>query len=164
MITIVLRFGPRLYFQNDRGFEDDADSAEEEDSESSKCRTNQKGENVALQRELTNLNISSVELNDMRNRYGATDAEIGLDLETVTLLGKENRNSVDNRADKTTQRKVSLCKENKFLSWLIKLVPSKAQTRPLNPYQEYENDKHIKRYIMKKKSMQKSKSGVNFCT
>lgn len=152
LITIVLRFGPRLYFQNDRGFEDDDESKDEDMSIDDV--------NVALEKTVVNMELSSpkLELEHITQGYGATDAEIGVRSKTTTNVIEGNR------SNNTNATRNFLCNENKLLSWLMRLIPSKGHNRPPNPYQEYVDDKDIKRFIMKRKSMKKSKSGVSFCT
>jgi uncharacterized membrane protein YhiD involved in acid resistance len=170
LITIVLRFGPRLYFQNDKGFEDD-DDLESEDREECSVNGQTSGhvrytEKSIHQQELTNLGLRNIELNDVRRCYGSTDTEKGIEYETQALLSRENQGSLDYTIDgtKATRSICDQCKDNRFLSLLMKLVPSKERSRPPNPFQEHSNDKDIKRLIMKRKSMKKTKSGVSFCT
>lgn len=154
LITIVLRFGPRLYFQTDRGFDEDDNSDDEEGS-------------IELPTNATNMreNASNVELNNMKS-YGTTDAEAGFKYETATLLTSHAPTTSQDRSDNTNATQNNgPCKDNKILSWLIKFIPSKVHRQLQNPYQDYTSDKDIKRFIMKKKSnMKKSKSGVSFCT
>lgn len=166
LITIVLRFGPRLYFQNDSGFNEDDDESEQHDEDSADPSVNSAGrEKLTMRTELTSLNAKRVELNDTSTKYGSTDAEVGLEIETMTSL----EHKIDHQGSRAkiahvTSNTGGPCKDNKLFSWLIKLIPFKVRQQPLNPYQEQINDGEIKRLITRKKTMKKSKSHVSFCT
>jgi hypothetical protein len=152
LIIIVLRFGPRLYFQRDRGFEDDDDDTESEGNDSIDEQNNNAAGN--------NLDAGNLELSYVM-KYGATDPEQG-ESEAVGLLLQEG---LRDRNANATQNRASWSKDNPFISWLTKLNPIKDRNQPPNPYKELTADQEVMRLITRKKSMmKKAKSGVSFCT
>jgi hypothetical protein len=139
LITIVLRFGPRLYFQNDNGFDDDDDESEHDEGDSVDPSVNSAGREEQIMRtNFTSPNTTRVELNDTTKKYGATDTEVGLDLETMALLEQETTYNHQDRTESAhlSSRTDGPCKDNKFFSWLMKLIPTKVR-QPMNPYQEH---------------------------
>ena len=168
LIIIVLRFGPRLYFQNDRGFEyDDDDSTLQENSIVEQNTGDLGGKKIAMNEESAALDAMNVELSTAGKGYGATDSRERAETDKAALLSQENLLVHESRVDSdyATQYRVGQSKGNLILSWFAKLIPGKDSNWPPNPYQELARDKDVVLMMKKKKSTLKmSRSGPSFCT
>ena len=167
---MVLRFGPRLYLQHDRGF--DYDDEEEESDEESEADDNGKYES-APDKMIPSQNIErsdyemhhrsttndTTTLKNDATRYGATDIEQN----TVAQLLQENQRRQSEIANRHGGDENSNDMPP-FLSWLTQLLPGKERQQPLNPYQEINRDREIMRMMKKKKSMGRMSSRPSFCT
>ena len=166
---MVLRFGPRLYLQHDRGF--DYDDEEDESDEESEADDN---EPAALDKMIPSQNIQrsdyemhhrsttndTTTLKHDATRYGATDIEQN----TVTQLLQENQRRQSEIANRHGGGDNNSNDMPPFLSWLTQLLPGKERQQPLNPYQEINRDREIMRMMKKKKSMGRMSSRPSFCT
>lgn len=185
LVILVLRFGPRLYFQSDRGFADDEyeEESDDEDSDAEECANFQKetpsqpNHEVALesgaatlgqQYEMHELSKDSQMTEAKKDKgYGSTD-ERGND-KTVAQLLQENQIRQLHRLNQTqatnNSQQRSNSNDNPFLAWLGKLLPgNKDRHQPENPYQEFSRDREIMRMMKKKKSMGRMSSRPSFCT
>jgi len=181
LVILVLRFGPRLYLQHDRGFEDDSDGEDEdEDEEESEEENSRKDANVSKQNipahdiEKTEIipsvsyEMHQIGTNDTTTMkrdtttYGATDVEQNI---AAQILQQDRRYSERlNRLGGSDSDRVNDGLPHKFLSWLTSLLPGRERQQPLNPYQEITRDKEVMR-LMKKKKLQRSiNSRPSFCT
>mmetsp|Transcript_23912 Transcript_23912/g.51640 ORF Transcript_23912/g.51640 Transcript_23912/m.51640 type:complete len:718 (-) Transcript_23912:136-2289(-) len=172
LIILVLRFGPRLYLQNDRGFEDDDEEEEDEEDDEEIEDVDDRKYGKALEEAIPTHYIghSNFEMHHMDHstndtttlktdaaKYGAIDIEENT---VVQLLQQDQRRQVErlNRVgggDRSTAGP---------LSWLTKLLPGKERRQPLNPYQAITRDREVMRMMKKKKSMSKMNSRPSFCT
>eukprot|EP00804_Cyclotella_cryptica_P028976 CCRYP_012392-RB/>CCRYP_012392-RB protein AED:0.50 eAED:0.37 QI:0/0/0/1/0.75/0.8/5/0/260 len=168
LIIIVLRFGPRLYFQNDRGFEyDDDDSTLQGNSFDEQNTGDQGGKKMTTDGEPTAVSATNLDLINAGNGYGATDSgedveteEKSVPLQESPIVGESKGNS-----NYAKENRVGQSKWNPFISLFVKLLPAKESNCPPNPYKEFSRDKEVMRMIMKKKSTLKmSRSGPSFCT
>lgn len=168
LIIIVLRFGPRLYFQNDRGFEyDDYDTTLQEDGLVEQNAGDLEGKKIAMNEESATLDATNVELSTAGKDYGAIDSRERAETNKVALLSQENLLVHESRvdSDNATKNRVGQSKDNPYLSWFAKLIPGKDSNWPPNPYQEYARDKEVVLMMKKKRSTLKmSRSGPSFCT
>ena len=185
LVILVLRFGPRLYFQSDRGFADDEyeEESDDEDSDAEECANFQKetpsqpNHEVALesgaaslgqQYEMHELSKDSQMTETKKDKgYGSSD-ERGKD-KTVAQLLQENQIRQLHRLNQTqatnNSQQRSNSNDNPFLAWLGKLIPgNKDRHQPENPYQEFSRDREIMRMMKKKKSMGRMSSRPSFCT
>ena len=174
LIILVLRFGPRLYLQNDRGFEDDDEEEDEEDevSESENDRkynkvpeeripvqtANYEMHQMGHQSTLCTNDATTLE-NNNATRYGATDVEQNM---VAQLLQEDQRRQVERMNRPAINGNSN--DGSQFLSWLTKLLPGKERQQPVNPYQEITRDREVMRLMKKKKSMGRMSSRPSFCT
>lgn len=173
LVIVVLRFGPRLYFQNDRGFEDDEEDEEEEEADASNHDTGDAKYNsfpeeatqaqdnndaqthgYEMQHKSTN---DTTALSGDSARYGSTDIEQNT---VAELLQQEQRRQIERMSQFGGEGRG----DDGPLSWLTKLLPGKGRQQPLNPYQEITRDREIMRLLKKKRSMNKMSSRPSFCT
>jgi len=184
LIILVLRFGPRLYLQNDKGFEDDDEEEDEdEEDEASESDNDRQYEKIPEERipvqtagkseishrnnyEMHQMGQSTLCTNDTTTldnndatRYGATDVEQNM---VARLLQEDQRRQVE-RMNRLANNGNSN-DGSQFLSWLTKLLPGKERQQPVNPYQEITRDREVMRLMKKKKSMGRMSSRPSFCT
>ncbi|KAL7528938.1 hypothetical protein ACHAXR_004322 [Thalassiosira sp. AJA248-18] len=183
LIILVLRFGPRLYLQNDRGFDYDDEDEDEEDSDEDDDKdgpdVNRKY-NMVPEERIPSKNIEKSDtthsdnyemhligqsINDtttLKNNsegYGATDVEQN----AVAHLLQEDQKR---QTERMSQLGVGDNPNNgpPFLSWLTNLLPGKERQQPLNPYQEISRDREVLRLMKKKKSMSRMSSRPSYST
>ena len=194
LVILVLRFGPRLYLQHDRGFEydDDDESDDEEESESEdgdrkygtvppeqsippatiaqesdiSQRNNYEMHQMGGGSQTTNNAASTLNTNNAV-RYGSTD----VDQNTVAHLLQQDQQRQIERMNQFSNRSNTNDNDNNkntgppFLSWLTRMMPgSKERQQPLNPYQEISRDREVVRMMKRKKSMSRMGSRPSFCT
>ena len=183
MVILVLRFGPRLYLQNDRGFDYDDDEDEENDDEivdDDSADNNEMYDNFPEDRipaqsseksRITHRNNyemheitdqSKKDTSTLKNKtagYGATDIE-------QNMVGQLLQEDQKRQIERMNQLGGSGTSNSgpPFLSWLTKLVPGKERKQPLNPYQEISRDREVMRLMKKKKSLGSVSSRPSFCT
>lgn len=181
----MLRFGPRLYFQHDKGFDyddDDEDDEQEDDISGDDVdsavkyasvldetvphdqpKTESAGVAHRHNYEMHHMGSSSnmTSLKADTTNYGSTDIE--QDTVSVAQLLHQNQQHQIERIRR--QLGDVEAPNNSFLSWLTKLWPgSQERQQPPNPYQEINRDREVIKLMKKKKSMNKMKSTPSFCT
>ena len=185
---MVLRFGPRLYFQDDNGFEDDDNEDYEDEEVDNKNETDDdrkyheipESERVSANsnQDIADSGIThrhNYEMNDMshasenattlvsdRRGYGATDLYTEENV-VARLLEEDQRRQFDKLNHMQSRHNTN--NGPPFLSWLSKLIPGKRESqRPLNPYQMLTRDHDVVRLMKKKKSLGRMTSRPSFCT
>ena len=176
----MLRFGPRLYFQHDKGFEYDEEEEEEEDEDTSDTRNRKHVNNEPAEETIPNQSETTTqpqhyEMQHMSNtndtaclkkntaqQYGSTDIEQNTAAVTSLLQQDQLRRQVE-RVNQLSDKYDS---QPSFLSWLANLLPggNKERQQPPNPYQEIHRDREVMKMMKRKKSMSKIKSRPSFCT
>jgi len=186
LIIIVLRFGPRLYLQNDRGFEDDDEDEDEDEDEDDEEEEYSESDNDANYRkssdqmeetsgmsqrpnyemhlmggQSTNNDTTTLKNNDA-TKYGAIDVEQN---PSARLLHGDQMRHVERMNRLATHNSNQ---GPQFLSWVTKWLPGKErqQQYPINnPYRAGSRDREVMRsFIQKKKSMERMSSRPSFCT
>ncbi len=177
MVILVLRFGPRLYFQHDRGFdyEEDDDEYDDDDDKGDgnigdeltresmpKVSHHDDGES-GLRHRPSNYEMHQIgeSTQNVAKGYGSTDSRTEEDI-VAQLLQEERRRQLD-RLNNTQSRLDSSVSQS--TSWLSKLLPwKKERAQPENPYHALMRDRDLLRLMSKKKSMNKMNSRPSFCT
>lgn len=193
MVILVLRFGPRLYFQNDKGFEHDEEEDDyEEDDDSEGIHEGDYGEIPEKERMPTvddqsvaesgikHRHDSEMEMHDMDHStikpaaavkceskgYGSTDAYVE-DNAVARLLQQDQKRQLErlNKTQTMLSGSEHMNNAHSFFTWLGKFMPGKKERQqPLNPYQALSRDRDIVRLMKKKKSMGRMSSRPSFCT
>ena len=177
----MLRFGPRLYFQHDKGFEYDDEEEEEGEDEDTSDTGDRKHvndepveETIPKQSDTGTIQQQHYEMQHM----GEVNDTAGLKKDTVQQYGstdiEQNTAAVASLLQQDQLRRqverVNQLSDNdgqpSFLSWLANLLPggNKERQQPPNPYQEIHRDREVMKMMKRKKSMSKIKSRPSFCT
>lgn len=177
LIILVLRFGPRLYLQNDKGFEEDEEEEYEEECESDvdgkydtapqdkvlgqtadeKSGISRRQNNYEMHQMSPSTNDTTTLNKNEATKYGATDVEQHSTVAALLLedhrrkVEKMNRLAADNSSA-----------GSEFVSWLINLLPGRGgRQQPTNPYQ---GDREVMRMLKRKKSTTNMTKRPSFCT
>jgi len=186
LVILVLRFGPRLYLQNDRGFEDDDGEEEDEKEDGEEDIIDEKNYGKSAvpthAKEDTRIiqNVSTFETHKMGHatndatalktdaaKYGAVDIEGGL----FSLYQQDERRQPErlNRLGGNDSRpSTDDGRQSGNITWLTKLLVGKGRQPPPNPYQEVTRNREVMRIMMrkmkKKKNLGNLDSRPSFCT
>ena len=176
----MLRFGPRLYFQHDKGFEYDDDEEEKGEDEDTSDTGDRKHvnnkpveESIPKQSDIGTIQQQHYEMQHMGEvndtaglkkdtvqQYGSTDIEQN----TAAVASLLQQDQLRRQVERVNQ--LSDNDDQPFLSWLANLLPggNKERQQPPNPYQEIHRDREVMKMMKRKKSMSKIKSRPSFCT
>ncbi|KAL7524943.1 hypothetical protein ACHAWF_001141, partial [Thalassiosira exigua] len=179
LVILVLRFGPRLYLQHDKGFDYDEDEEEEDEDEDTEIESN--GDNGSGRETRSKEDGSQLEMGQRasehatttlktdRAKYGATDIE----QDEVERLLQGDRRSALERVDQLGSSRPLIYQpgssthsqeEPRLLSWLTRLVPGRGVPQPENPYRDVAQYRDIMRSMREKKSMRSVSSRPSFVT
>jgi len=177
LVILVLRFGPRLYFQHDKGFEYDDDDEEEEGDEDTSDTGDRKHVNdEPVEETITQSDTTTQPQHYEMQHMGEVNDTAGLKKDTVQQYGstdiEQNTAAVASllQQDQLRRQVERVNSDNdgqpSFLSWLANLLPggNKERQQPPNPYQEIHRDREVMKMMKRKKSMSKIKSRPSFCT